>query len=191
MNSRNKHHSKKKQLELQRRLREQDQQLMHQLQAPGTVSTIPLPASLGTTSESFDEKLRHARAWSPRSRRQMAAEALQWQAAIATVEAEEPAVSPILSVPVPIRRVARNSNNLRVPSNNYVPSQPIPSSSATLTAPLLVDRSPAEIGRTNYGKEDVYEPMDEDENESDQEDDYEGSSRYGLDLSGQMIKASR
>ncbi|KAI0125604.1 hypothetical protein BJ170DRAFT_439680 [Xylariales sp. AK1849] len=47
------------------------------------------PAAASISPESFVDKLCQARAWSPRSRRRMRAQALQWQAAIATVEAEK------------------------------------------------------------------------------------------------------
>ncbi|KAI3322594.1 hypothetical protein HD806DRAFT_131692 [Xylariaceae sp. AK1471] len=190
-NSRTKRHHQKKQLELQQRLRAREQQLMHPLQGRENVSITQSPAGLGTTLESFDEKLRRIRGWSPCSRRRMAAEAIQWQAAIATVEAEEPAFSPDVSVPGPVNRVVRNNNILRVPPNSYTASQPIPASSATFAAPLLADRSPAEIGMTSYGAEHTYEPMDEDESESEQEGDYEGASWVGLDHSGPIIKTPR
>ncbi|KAH6652591.1 hypothetical protein BKA67DRAFT_294559 [Truncatella angustata] len=48
----------------------------------------PPPPPQHTTADTFADKLRQVRSWSPRSRRWMKAEALQWQAAIATVEAE-------------------------------------------------------------------------------------------------------
>lgn len=61
---------------------------------------------------SFAEKLCRVRSMSPRSRKQTNAEALQWQAAIATVEAERN--GPML-VPIPVATAASKSSKARVP----------------------------------------------------------------------------
>lgn len=50
---------------------------------------VQKPSAQSITADSFAEKLRHVRSWSPRSRRRMHAEVLQWQAALATVDAEK------------------------------------------------------------------------------------------------------
>ncbi|KAI0146225.1 hypothetical protein GGR57DRAFT_290045 [Xylariaceae sp. FL1272] len=51
----------------------------------------------------FDQKLRHAREMTPQLRRRMMAEATQWQAALMTVEAEEPTPTPIpMPMPMPV-----------------------------------------------------------------------------------------
>ncbi|KAK7745092.1 hypothetical protein SLS62_009956 [Diatrype stigma] len=50
---------------------------------------VQKPSAQSITADSFADKLRHVRSWSPRSRRRMNAEVLQWQAAMATVEAEK------------------------------------------------------------------------------------------------------
>ncbi|RYP45581.1 hypothetical protein DL768_008096 [Monosporascus sp. mg162] len=48
-----------------------------------------MPTAQSISADSFADKLRRVRALSPRSRRLVRAEAMQWQAAIATVEAEK------------------------------------------------------------------------------------------------------
>ncbi|KAI1404262.1 hypothetical protein F4819DRAFT_150161 [Hypoxylon fuscum] len=46
------------------------------------------PTTQNISADGFAEKLRQARGWSPRSRRRMKAEVMQWHAAIMTVNAE-------------------------------------------------------------------------------------------------------
>ena len=46
------------------------------------------------TADSFAGKLQQIRKWSPRSRRLMKAEVLQWQAALATVKAKSTRIVP-------------------------------------------------------------------------------------------------
>ncbi|OTA90402.1 hypothetical protein M434DRAFT_370207 [Hypoxylon sp. CO27-5] len=50
---------------------------------------IHKPTGQTISAETFADKLRQVRSWSPRSRRRMQAEAMQWQAAIMTIEAED------------------------------------------------------------------------------------------------------
>lgn len=136
---------------------------------------------LGTNLESFDEKLRHIRACSPRTRRRMAAETLQWQAAIATVEAEGLAPTPAAPAPAPIRNAA-NNDPIQAPRNDHTPMPPFSASLAAFAAPATLTSPAAAYGAVSYGAEPTYEPMEEDESESEEEE--------GLyDVS--MIKAPR
>ncbi|KAI8952588.1 hypothetical protein F4801DRAFT_214050 [Xylaria longipes] len=145
---------------------------------------------LGNNSLSFDEKLRHIRASSPRSRRRIAAETLQWQAAIATVEAEKSAPAPDLSIQTSINSVTPN-NHFQASFNNYTASQPVS------TTPLAFARhTPARDystrpETTSYDAENTAEPMDEDESDDDHEDEYEGAQWVGPNHTGPMIKGNR
>ncbi|GAW12893.1 hypothetical protein ANO14919_022640 [Xylariales sp. No.14919] len=183
---------RRRELELQRLLQEQQQhkqQLEDLRDVPMTQSPATLGAGLGDNLASFDEKLRYIRARSPRSRLRIAAEMLQWQAAIATVEAEKPAPTPDLSVPSPIREATLN-HHLRAPLNNYTPSQLISTSSAATTAHAFAMNPPDRARTINYSVENTYEPMDEDESESDEED-YEGTPWVGPNQPDSIIKAPR
>lgn len=102
-------------------------------------------AAKGSTSgtASFAEKLRQARSWSPYSRQQMNAEVMQWQAAIMTVEAENPTStssfnSPTLAgrqelemnrlLPAPnFGRRQSGSVSMDMPSSLLPPTRPVPS----------------------------------------------------------------
>jgi hypothetical protein len=75
------------QARLQEQDEEQEQQQQRRRHNPYR-HIIRNPSSRSITVESFVDKLRHARAWSPRSRQKVKAEIMQWQAAIATAEAE-------------------------------------------------------------------------------------------------------
>lgn len=157
--------------------------------------SVPQPQAklLLSNMTSFDEKLRRAREWSPRSRKRMTAEALQWQAAIATVEAEGPDSIPNLSV----SRGAHGEGigtHPRPPPSPFTPSQPIPTVSAAFATPDLAGSTQQEARLCNDDNvEYAHEPMDEDESESgsEQEDSYASTSGVGPDHSGPMIKASR
>lgn len=157
----------------------------HQERRPEELSLTQLSASvslgLSTNLESFDEKLRHIRACSPRTRRRMAAETLQWQAAIATVEAEglpsnpTAAAIPIPTAPAPAPARAPYSNQTPVPS--FSASLAAFASPATLMSPAPTN------GPARYGANPTFEPMEEDESES--EEDEEG------DYNVSMIKTER
>ncbi|TGJ88635.1 hypothetical protein E0Z10_g21 [Xylaria hypoxylon] len=187
--SRTKHDGRK----LKRRLQELQQ---NQLEEPRDVSMGQSPAilgvgGLGDSLTLFDEKLRYIRASSPRSRRRMAAETLQWQAAIATIEAEGPAPAPDLSIPGPIHEATLN-HHLRAPLNNYTPSQLVSASPAATAAPIFAVNSPAGTRATSYSAENTYEAMDEDESEGEEEgDDYEGTPWAGPNHTDSIIKAPR
>lgn len=139
---------------------------------------------LGTNLESFDEKLRHIRACSPRTRRRMAAETLQWQAAIATVEAEGLPPAPAAPAPAPVRNVT-NSNRIQAPRNDHTPVPSFSASLAAFAAPATLANPVAATGAARYGAKPTYEPMEEDESESEEEEEEEGD----YDIS--MIKAER
>lgn len=139
----------------------------HSLYAGGAVAqtsipTQPLPlSSLGKPSsesgsvKSFADKVRIARAWNQQSRRRMKAELLQWQAALATVDAERPRKTtrpPVVQQqqpppppsrqpqPPPIPQQTQHQNLARPPppaTPNYIhhpmpsPAHPQPTSSAS------------------------------------------------------------
>ncbi|KAI0189857.1 hypothetical protein F4808DRAFT_453982 [Astrocystis sublimbata] len=162
--------------------------------------TLTKPSGLGLIRSkdfaSFDEKLRHIRASSPRSRRQLTAETLQWQAAIATVEAADLPAAPVPSMQTPINTATANGH---LPAshyhNNHTPSQQVVTSNSHIPAPLnshtytnyalsqpiattaytFARHSPVRDHYTgapaiNYVMGDTAEPMDEDEDEDEDED---------------------
>ncbi|KAK8079171.1 hypothetical protein PG994_002978 [Apiospora phragmitis] len=76
---------------------DQYQAPQHASYAQASIPTQPMPLpALGKPSsesgsvKSFADKVRMARAWNQQSRRRMKAELLQWQAALATADAERP-----------------------------------------------------------------------------------------------------
>ncbi|KAI0446918.1 hypothetical protein F4803DRAFT_501673 [Xylaria telfairii] len=183
-----------------RRRQEQLQQQLQQLQElkekrrdasmTQTVGTMDLGLGPNTNFKSFDEKLRHVRASSPRSRRQMAAETLQWQAAIATVEAEKSAPAPYLPIQTSINSVT-SDNHPQAWRNNYAASQPI-STTAITSAMQSPPRGHSPMaGANSYNAENMPEPMDEDESDDDHEDEYEGTQWVGPNHIGPMIKGPR
>ncbi|KAI1116314.1 hypothetical protein F5Y14DRAFT_77683 [Nemania sp. NC0429] len=180
----------RKSLKLQRQ--PQEQRLEARGNVSATQSSAGMSLALGANFESFDEKLKHVRARSPRSRRRMAAEALQWQAALATVEAEEPAPPPT------------NGNPLYTSlTNNYTIPQPAPpaasssvvrDSSVRFAAPIyppIFPPSRAGAEHTSYGAEQAYDPMDEDEGEDEQVGEYEGSPWIGPGHTVSKVKPPR
>ncbi|KAI0908136.1 hypothetical protein F4823DRAFT_513112 [Ustulina deusta] len=181
------------QLERERRYQQEDLRQKHQLEEGGHVSIAQSLAGLGAAQganfKSFDEKLRYIRACSPRSRRQMAAEMLQWQAAIATVEAEEPVPAPDIPSSSQVAGPLLN-HHLPALANSYPSSHPVMASSAPAAAPAFSVDSSVRTGTTGYGN-DTFEAMDEDESEDEQEDDDEGTSWVGPDHIGSLIKAPR
>ncbi|KAI1823474.1 hypothetical protein F4861DRAFT_510385 [Xylaria intraflava] len=136
---------------------QRQQQLEHQEKTPMTRS--PTLIGPGTSEGSFDEKLRHIRALSPRSRRKITAETLQWQAAIATIEAE----GPILAPNVFAAHEAEPSSDLGASLHIYSPSQSISTPSATLAGSLFVKGATAGMEAAGIGTEYTYEPMEEDD----------------------------
>ncbi|KAI0967330.1 hypothetical protein F4678DRAFT_249205 [Xylaria arbuscula] len=182
------------QSEAQYRLDLDDRQRKRQRNGRGDASIPQSPAgpgtSLGTNLQSFDEKLRHIRSCSPRTRRRIAADTLQWQAAIATIEAEDPVPANNDSFPSPLPRTAVN-NHIRAPPNTYTPSQLAPPSSAPAAVRSFAVDSPARFETTGYGAEHTYDSMDEDESEDEQEDGYDGPSWLRPAHNESIIKTPR
>ncbi|KAI1749533.1 hypothetical protein F4782DRAFT_300773 [Xylaria castorea] len=180
-----------KELRRQKRLREK---LQGKLEQQGDVSMTQtlgsLDLGLSNNFKSFDEKLRHIRASSPRSRRQMAAETLQWQAAIATVEAEKLAPAPDLSIQTSINSVTPN-NHFQASFNNYSASQPVSTTPLTFARHTPSGEHSARTETTSYEAENTAEPMDEDESDDDHDDEYEGTQWVGPNHTGPMIKAPK
>lgn len=97
----------------------------------------PKPAAQPIGSaDSFVDKLQQVRAWSPRSRRKMQAEALQWQAAIATVEAET-AQTVTLPAPTPVTS--------QVPPALFLPQLPLPPASPPTRTPIRAPIRPTAL----------------------------------------------
>ncbi|KAI0877504.1 hypothetical protein GGS24DRAFT_497845 [Hypoxylon argillaceum] len=162
---------KRKMLKFQRRAREQ----RAGEQGTGEKGTAPTTSSATNDIVGdyalFTDKLRYVRERSPRSRRRLAAETLQWQAAIATVETEESE----LSAAAP-------------PSTNHRLSQSASASFTRFATPIRPESFPSGNGTTGNGTARTYEPMDEDESEGEQEDEHEESSWVRPNHKGPIIK---
>ncbi|KAI0185088.1 hypothetical protein EV127DRAFT_515535 [Xylaria flabelliformis] len=173
--------------------RRKQRRLEEQLDQQRDVSITRTPGGLGpdlSNFKSFDEKLRHVRASSPRSRRQMAAETLQWQAAIATVEAERLGPAPDLSIQTSINSVTPN-NHFQASFSNYSASQPVSTTPLTFARHTPAGNHSTRAETTSYDADNTAEPMDEDESDDDHEDEYEGTQWVGPNHTGPMIKAPR
>lgn len=120
----------------------------------------------------------------------MAAETLQWQAAIATVEAEKSAPALDLPIQTSINSVAPN-NHLQGSLNNYAASQPVSTTAIASTRRTPPRDHSTMAGANSYNAENMAEPMDEDESDDDHEDEYEGTQWVGPNHTGPMIKAPR
>ncbi|KAI0471210.1 hypothetical protein F4859DRAFT_110389 [Xylaria cf. heliscus] len=168
--------------------------MQEQFDKRGDVPTTPASGSLGLgishNVKSFDEKLQHIRASSPRSRRRITAETLQWQAAIATVEAEKPAHAPDLSVQASIDGAAPR-NHLQASFINYTASQPVSTTPVTFARRLSPRDHSTRTETASYDAENTAEPMDEDESDDDHEDEYQGKQWVGPNHTGTIIKAPR
>lgn len=146
---------------------------------------IRKPTSRSITADSFGDKLRQVRSWSPRSRRLMKAEVMQWEAAIMTIEAENTR-SPHMD------RVLDGQGQLDI-SNKPIGLPPTPSyprgSYSGLAGAASMDESLDEIEaeeyREIYGQRQMAED-DEDENEG--ESDYEGPPWVGFHGAGRGLK---
>ncbi|KAI0018622.1 hypothetical protein F4780DRAFT_506071 [Xylariomycetidae sp. FL0641] len=123
---------------------------------------VQKPTSQAISADSFAEKLRQARSWSPRSRRRMKAEVAQWKAAIATVEAEK-----CRTFPDRFRayEVPGLPANVLPPAQSSTQRQNLPPS--TCTHPSSAEASPAYPGAFGYGADGGHDHMDEDETEDD------------------------
>ncbi|KAI1120024.1 hypothetical protein F5Y10DRAFT_273478 [Nemania abortiva] len=171
--------TRRQERKFQRRLQEQ-QRGEEQVNA----AAVQSPADAGPKDYSlFDDKLNYIRARSPKSRQRMAAETLQWQAAIATVQAEESA------------RAAASTSHAEAPVNNHPPPPPVSTYSARFMESAFAESPSVGTAATSYGAaERTYEPMDEDESEGEQgeqEDEYEGTPWVGPNHKGPTIKAPR
>ncbi|KAF2966371.1 hypothetical protein GQX73_g7168 [Xylaria multiplex] len=168
--SRSRRDDKRKRLELERQQHEEQQR--RRLEEPRDVPITQSPAALGAgpggNLTSFDEKLRYIRASSPRSRRRLAAETLQWQAAIATIEAEGLPPTPNLPV-IPINGASFN-HNLHTPLSSYTPLGPVATQSAATAVPFPPVSPLAEARIINHGVRNTHEAMDEDGSEDGHED---------------------
>ncbi|KAK5629106.1 hypothetical protein RRF57_004821 [Xylaria bambusicola] len=138
----------------------------------------------------FDEKLRHIRACSPQSRRRIAAETLQWQAALATVETEPPPPAPVISVPRPAAEPIV-SHHARALPDSFTSSQSIPASSMPTPSHGFALDSPPSARTTSHNTENTFEAMDEDESEDEQENDYGETSWTEPDNTASIVKAPR
>ncbi|KAI0431161.1 hypothetical protein F5Y09DRAFT_340972 [Xylaria sp. FL1042] len=180
-------------LEFQRKYWQNDRQRKRKRDERGDVSMNQSPAGpsadLGSNLQSFDEKLRQIRACSPRARRRFAAETLQWQAAIATVDAEEATSATGAFVLTPLPAAAPN-HHFRAPPNSLTPSQLVPASSAPATVRGFAVETPARTGTTSYNAEHMYESMGGDGSE-DEQDNYEGTPWVGPSHIGSTIKPAR
>ncbi|CAJ2502972.1 Uu.00g103660.m01.CDS01 [Anthostomella pinea] len=144
---------------------------------------VQKPTANSISADSFAEKVRQTRSWSPRSRRRMKAEVMQWQAAIATVEAEKTRTFPGASSQTPM------SGTSKLPPINHLPPQPGAAYRAPMAGTLPAPQDPsAHMGRDEYDQYGTQDPMDEDVSESDEEQEYEGTSWVGLGDTGPIIK---
>ncbi|KAI5920977.1 hypothetical protein F4810DRAFT_680479 [Camillea tinctor] len=150
------------------------------------------PAALNISADSFAEKLRQTRSWSPRSRRRMKAEVMQWQAAIATVEAERTRAPSYHPPATPGGHMPESS---RLPAAIQVPPRSGPPASTPYASQHLMEESPASYaGAGEYSDDegDDHDRMEEDdESESEEEPEYEGTSWVGFEETGPMLKPPR
>ncbi|OTB10294.1 hypothetical protein K445DRAFT_323073 [Daldinia sp. EC12] len=142
---------------------------------------IRKPTAQSITADAFSEKLRQVRSWSPRSRRRMKAEVMQWQAAIMTIEAENTR-SPTMSRALEGQEqlTITNRPGVSIPPVSQTPSHPSGSYSI-LPAPASMDGSLDEMEAEEYGE--VYsqhQTAENDENENEGESDYEGTPWGGF-----------
>ncbi|KAI1463903.1 uncharacterized protein F4812DRAFT_226278 [Daldinia caldariorum] len=149
---------------------------------------IRKPSAQSITADAFSDKLRQVRSWSPRSRRRMKAEVMQWQAAIMTIEAEDTQSLPMDRVFEGQKRLKMSNRPTGLPSVSQTPSHPGGSYSG-LAAPPSMDESLDEMEAEEYGE--VYSQhqaaeTDGDENEG--ESDYEGSPWGGFNEVGHGLK---
>ncbi|KAI0528147.1 hypothetical protein F5B22DRAFT_583822 [Xylaria bambusicola] len=146
--------------------------------------------SFGASPVPFDEKLRRIRACSPQSRRRIAAETLQWQAALATVEAEPPPPASAVPVPRPAAEPTVNQHSRALP-NDFTPFQSTPASSMpTLSHGFALDSPPGAM-TTSHDTENTFEAMDEDESEDEEESDYGEMAWTQPDSTASIVKAPR
>ncbi|KAI0109332.1 hypothetical protein F4776DRAFT_674880 [Hypoxylon sp. NC0597] len=140
------------------------------------------PTAQNISADAFADKLRQVRSWSPRSRRRMQAEAMQWQAAIMTIEAEDTYNSPrdhTLDGPGVLGTPTLPTS---LPPASQTPTRPPVMSSRVPAPPSApsVQGSLAEMEAEGYDEDYNQMQMGDGEDENVDEDDYEGASWVGL-----------
>ncbi|KAI1366140.1 hypothetical protein F5Y08DRAFT_144159 [Xylaria arbuscula] len=138
----------------------------------------------------FEEKLQYIRASSPQSRRRVAAETLQWQAAIATIEAEAPPPTPDIPIPRPAAEPIPNHHSRTLPGGFTSPHS-TPASSLPTLMHGFAPNSPPSVRNTNYNTGNSFDAMDEDESEDEQESSYGEPTWTAPDNLASIIKAPR
>ena len=144
---------------------------------------LQVPSAQSITSDSFSDKLEQIRSWSPRSRRRLKAEILQWQAALATVEAENTRAA------VQDPKIASRAE---VPARSAAPTAPrprLPFPTAT-SAPAFAPSEPFVPGTMNsrQATEDDEELEDTGDGSDVEPDNYDGPSWVGFDDEDPPVK---
>ncbi|KAI1098758.1 hypothetical protein F4804DRAFT_346066 [Jackrogersella minutella] len=151
---------------------------------------IRKPTAQSISADAFADKLRQVRSWSPRSRRRMKAEVMQWQAAVMTIEAEN-------------TRSAYREHTLEgqgafgtpnlpagIPPASHTPTNPAAASSMFAPPPSApsVEGSLAELEAEGYDEEYDQHQLEDDEDENAEESDFEGTSWVGFNDMGPVLK---
>ena len=144
---------------------------------------VQKPSAQSITANSFSDKLEQIRGWSPRLRRRLKAEVMQWQAALATVEAENTRV--VIQPPKATSRV-------EVPAESPTHSTPrsrLPFPTAT-SAPTFGPPEQLIPGTMNSGQaaEDDEELEDSEDVSDPEQNHYEGPSWVGFDDEDPPVK---
>ncbi|KAI1408337.1 hypothetical protein F5Y13DRAFT_194418 [Hypoxylon sp. FL1857] len=137
---------------------------------------IRKPTAQGISAESFANKLHQVRSWSPRSRRRMRAEAMQWQAAITTIEAEDADSSP---------------SNHTIGVHGAFGTSTLPASLPPASHPSStpsVQRVLTEMEVEGYNEGYSQQQVEDDEYESSEEGGYEDTIRVSSDHIPPMLK---
>ena len=138
----------------------------------------------------FEEKLRYIRASSPQSRQRVVAEALQWQAAIATIEAEAAPTTPDVSISRPAAESTPKHHSQGL-SDGYTSPHSTSVSSMPTVAHGFAPNSPPNVRNTSYNTGNSFEAMDEDESEDEQENGYGDSTWSEPSSLASILKAPR
>ncbi|KAI2640062.1 hypothetical protein GGS21DRAFT_504874 [Xylaria nigripes] len=179
------------QMQKEQQTREQAQRREQLEESQENTSTAPsqlVMAGLDTSGLSFDEKLRHVRALSPRSRRKMTAEVLQWHAAIATIEVEEPMTGSMTASDMYNAHGAEHSYRFEPALSNTVPSNSTTTSSAVVSDPALANGvSVVGMGIAGHSARNTHDPMEEDESDGGDDGDIENTTSASPYLNGGLI----
>ncbi|KAI1655503.1 hypothetical protein F4813DRAFT_391638 [Daldinia decipiens] len=155
---------------------------------PDQKQMIRKPTARSITADAFGDKLRQVRSWSPRSRRLMKAEVMQWEAAIMTIEAENTRSPRIDRVLDSQGQLEISNKPIGLPPTSQAPWHPSESYSG-LTGAASMDESLDEIEAEEYGE--IYsrhQMAEDDEDENEGESDYEGSPWVGYHGIGPGLK---